>query len=77
MLDGVSNNDTMLVHLKSLLTARHLPMRFHPVNNQVRCYAHTINLSSKAVVGNWPDDVENLDLDKAQVCNPVALSFTR
>jgi hypothetical protein len=74
MLDSASNNDTLLVHLKSLLTAHDLPTWLHPVNNWVRCYVHIINLSSKAVVGNWPNDAENVDLDEAQVCNPVALA---
>lgn len=64
----------MLVHLKTLLSARGLPTRFDPVNNRVRCYAHTIDLSSKAVVGSWPEDAEIPELDEAQGRNPVSLA---
>jgi hypothetical protein len=71
MLDGASNNNTMLVHLKTLLSARGLSMQFDPVDNQVQCYMHTIDLSSKVVIGNWPNDMEILGLDAAQECNLV------
>jgi hypothetical protein len=47
---------------------------FIQLNNRVQCYVHIIDLSSKAVVGNWPDDAENVDLDEAQVRNLVALT---
>jgi hypothetical protein len=74
-LDGASNNDTMLTHLKNLLDERGIPTRFDPIDNRVRCYAHTIDLGCKAVVGNWPDDAEVEGYNHNQIRNPVALAL--
>ena len=48
MLDGASNNDSMLEHLLLLLESQNIIFDAH--NHQVMCYAHTINLVSKSIV---------------------------
>jgi hypothetical protein len=74
-LDGASNNDTMLTHLKSLLVGRGIPTRFDPVNNRIYCYAHIIDLGCKAVVGNLPYDAsETQDDEEPLTRHPVALA---
>ena len=73
-LDGVSNNNMMLVHLKNLLNKRGILTWFDLVNDQIHCYAHVINLGCKAVVNNWPDNKELKEYDKDKIRNPVALA---
>jgi hypothetical protein len=74
MLDGASNNNTMLVHLQRLLTACKVMTQFHPADNQVQCYAHTIDLACKAVVAKWPHDADLQGYDESKACNPIALA---
>jgi hypothetical protein len=73
-MDGASNNDTMLVHLQKLLIAHKAPTRFDPINNRVQCYAHTIDLACKAVIGQLPDNMVIQDCDEAESCHPIALA---
>lgn len=49
-LDGASNNNTMLAHLKNLLDGRGIPTGFDPIDNWV----HTIDLGCKVVVRKGP-----------------------
>ena len=48
MLDGASNNDSMLEHLVLLLESWNI--RFDACDRRVTCYAHTIDLVSKSIV---------------------------
>lgn len=50
-LDDVSNNGSMLTYLKTILMDCSIPTWFDLIDNQVWCYAHTIYLSCKAIVG--------------------------
>jgi hypothetical protein len=65
----------MLKHLKTLLKSCGILTHFDPINNWVYCYAHTINLSCKAVVGLIPDDAEEAQDDEPLSCHPVALAL--
>ena len=73
-LDGASNNDSMLVHLMNLLVDCSLPTHFDPINNQVWCYTHVINLVCKVVINNLSSLVELPDLIEGQKQNPIALT---
>jgi hypothetical protein len=73
-MDGASNNNTMIVHLQKLLIAFKALTRFHPVDNRVQCYVHTIGLACKAVIGQLPDDMVIQDYDEAESHCPVALA---
>jgi hypothetical protein len=74
-MDGASNNDTMLTHLKTLLMDCGISTHFDPIDNWVCCYVHTIDLSCKAVVGHVPDDAsETQDDEEPLTRHPVALA---
>lgn len=73
-MDGASNNNTMLVHLQKLLIACEALTWFHPVDNRVQCYVHTIDLACKVVIGQLPDDMVIQDCDEAESRHPVALT---
>jgi hypothetical protein len=65
----------MLMHLKTLLMDCGILTHFDLINNRVCCYAHTIDLSCKAVVGHVPDDAsETQDNEEPLTCHPVALA---
>lgn len=63
MLDGASNNDTMLAHLATLLESRDI--HFDPDDRRVACFVHTIDLASKAVI---------LDANAESQGSPVTLA---
>jgi hypothetical protein len=42
--DNASNNDTMIDHLSEVLD------KFPGASNQTRCFAHTLNISAKAIL---------------------------
>lgn len=66
-LDNASNNDTALYHLAELLQDRDIP--FDPVDRQIRCFPHVINICVKHVIeeyalANYQDVAELwVDLD--------------
>ena len=71
-MDSVSNNTTMMVNLKALLKCRGI--RFDASNHQVVCYAHCIDLASKAAIRKLPDE-EDLEVDEGAIlCNLVTLA---
>ena len=63
----------MLAHLATLLKVRSILTHFDPSDNQVWCYAHTIDLSCKAVVANLHNS-EELSDSEGEKRNPVALA---
>ena len=63
----------MLAHLATLLKVHGIPTHFDPSDNQVWCYAHTIDLSCKAVVANLHNS-EELSDSEGEKRNPVALA---
>jgi hypothetical protein len=73
-MDSTSNNSSMLKHLKTLLKNCSISTHFDLIDNWVYCYAHTIDLSCKAVVGLIPDDAKEAQDDKPLSCHPVALT---
>lgn len=59
--DNASNNDTMISELGEILD------EFPGASNQTRCFAHTINISAKAVLKQFdiPKKVDGKVLDEA------------
>ena len=71
-MDGASNNTTMMVNLEALLKRRGI--RFDASDRQVVCYAHCIDLASKAAIGKLPDE-DDLEVDEGAILrNPVTLA---
>ena len=70
MMDGTSNNFTMMVHLETILKA--CGIWFDARDRQVVCY----DLASKAAIGKLPDK-DNLGVNEGAILrNPVTLVCT-
>jgi hypothetical protein len=71
-MDGASNNVTMMKHLATLLEPHGVD--FDARDRQVVCYAHCIDLASKAAIGALPDEDDLDDDDGAGLRHPVAVA---
>ncbi|KAL6309508.1 ribonuclease H-like domain-containing protein [Sparassis latifolia] len=63
--DNASNNDIMMVELARLLTTR--GVNFDAKDNQVRCFAHVINLCAQAILSSLSDTL----IDEEIVIDPL------
>jgi hypothetical protein len=71
-MDGASNNFTMMAHLETLLESRSIHFDAH--DRQIICYAHCINLASKAAIGKLPNEALLNKDDDAILRNPIMLA---
>jgi hypothetical protein len=71
-MDGASNNFTMMAHLETLLES--CGIRFDALDHQIVCYAHCIDLASKAAIRKLPNEALLNEDDEAILCNPITLA---
>jgi hypothetical protein len=71
-MDGARNNFTMMVHLETLLESRSIHFDAHDC--QIVCYAHCIDLVSKAAIGKLPNEALLNKDDNAILRNPITLA---
>jgi hypothetical protein len=71
-MDGASNNFTMMAHLETLLESRGICFDAH--DRQIVCYAHCIDLASKAAIGKLPNEALLNEDDDAILRNPITLA---
>ena len=62
----------MMAHLETLLESRGI--RFDAHDRQIVCYAHCIDLASKAAIGKLPNEALLNEDDDAILRNPITLA---